>query len=190
MTINQHKTRVFCPQLIRNVRPRRRVDISSIIAHPVKYDIPQDRSRKYYARTLYIATHAHIYILHIYRERDRFSISIGNTENHVATLTCLECHTVKICWHSHYRLIDNEGDYLYLKNQRMGASNSKLVFVSSTWDCTTFNNFLPMFKKKKKKKSWQVYDWLAKWLIMSGYMDLRRPRVYRRSNVGLVLYYC
>ena len=39
---------------------------------------------------------------------------------------------------------------------------------------------------KKKFKSWQVYDWLAKWLIMSGYMDLRRPRVYRRSNVGLV----
>ena len=43
-------------------------------------------------------------------------------------------------------------------------------------------------KKKKKKKSWQVCDWLAKWLIMSGYMDLRRPRVYRRSNVGLVDY--
>ena len=43
------------------------------------------------------------------------------------------------------------------------------------------------FKKKKKIfKSWQVYDWLAKWLIMSGYMDLRRPRVYRCSNVGLV----
>ena len=40
--------------------------------------------------------------------------------------------------------------------------------------------------KKKEIKSWQVYDWLAKWLIMSGYMDLRRPRVYRRSNVGLV----
>ena len=36
-------------------------------------------------------------------------------------------------------------------------------------------------------KSWQVYDWLAKWLIMSEYMDLRRPRNYRRSNVGLVL---
>ena len=44
------------------------------------------------------------------------------------------------------------------------------------------------FKKKKKIfKNWQVYDWRTKWLIMSGYMDLRRPRVYRRSNVGLVL---
>ena len=39
----------------------------------------------------------------------------------------------------------------------MGASNLKLVFISSTWDCTTFHNFLPMFKKKIK--SWQV--WLA-----------------------------
>ena len=95
-----------------------------------------------------IYSYTHIYILYIYRER--FSISIGNTENHVATLTCLEWHTVKIK-HSHYRLIDNEGDYLYLKNQRMGASNFELVFISSTWDCTTFHNFLPMFKKKIQK---------------------------------------
>ena len=41
-------------------------------------------------------------------------------------------------------------------------------------------------KKKFFFKNWQVYDWRTKWLIMSGYMDLRRPRVYRRSNVGLV----
>ena len=46
--------------------------------------------------------------------------------------------------------------------------------------------FTNSFECKKKIKSWQVCDWLAKWLIMSGYMDLRRPRVYRRSNVGLV----
>ena len=48
-----------------------------------------------------------------------------------------------------------------------------------------------MFQKKKKKKkslkNQQVYDWRTKWLIMSGYMDLRRPRVYRRSSVGLVI---
>ena len=49
-----------------------------------------------------------------------FSRSTGNTENHVATSTFLE-------W--------------------MGIL--KLVFISSTWDCTTFHNFLPMFKKKK-----------------------------------------
>ena len=66
----------------------------------------------------------------------------------------------------------------------MGASNLKLILISSTWDCTTFHNFLPMFKKIK---IWQVFCWLAKLLIMSGYMDLKRPRVYRRSNVGLVL---
>ena len=36
-------------------------------------------------------------------------------------------------------------------NQRMGASNFELVFISSTWDCTTFHNFLPMFKKKIQK---------------------------------------
>ena len=71
------------------------------------------------------------------------------------------------------------------KSQRMGTSNLKLMPHSWIWGCTTFHNFLWMWKKKKMK-SWQVCDWLAKWLIMSGYMDLRRPRVYRRSNVGLV----
>ena len=35
-------------------------------------------------------------------------------------------------------------------------------------------------------KSWQVCDWLAKWMIMLRFMDLRWPRVFRRSNVGLV----
>ena len=37
----------------------------------------------------------YIYI-YIYRSLDNrcgFVISIGNTKNHVATLTCLECHT-------------------------------------------------------------------------------------------------
>ena len=37
-------------------------------------------------------------------------------------------------------------------------------------------------------KSLQVCDWLAKCLIMLGFMDLRRPRVVRHSNVGLVLF--
>ena len=56
---------------------------------------------------------------------------------------------MKICQHSHNRLIDNIGDYLYFKNQRMGASNLKLIHISSTWDCTGSHNFLPMFQKKK-----------------------------------------
>ena len=71
------------------------------------------------------------------------------------------------------------------KSQRMGTSNLMLMLISWTWGCTTFHNFISMFKKKIK--SWQVCDWLAKWSIMSGYMDLRRPRVYRRSSVGLVI---
>ena len=37
MTINQHLTPFFCPQLIRNVRTVGRVDSSSIIAHPVNF---------------------------------------------------------------------------------------------------------------------------------------------------------
>ena len=65
-----------------------------------------------------------------------------------------------------------------------------LNWSSSAWSVQP--EIVPLFTisfqcLKKKFKSWQVYDWLAKWLIMSGYMDLRRPRVYRRSNVGLVI---
>ena len=50
-------------------------------------------------------------------------------------------------------------------------------------------SFHEMFEKKlffKIFKSWQVCDWLAKWIIMLRFMDLRWPRVFRRSKVGLV----
>ena len=43
-------------------------------------------------------------------------------------------------------------------------------------------------EKTRFYKTLQVFDWLAKWLIMSGYIDLRRPRDCRRSNVDLVLF--
>ena len=152
--------------------------------------IPREGSREYYARTRYIAIYVYIYM---YIEILTLSIIIDIDRQHWKSCTAVatsEWHTVKICKHSHNRLIDNIGDYLYFKNQRMEASNLKLIHISSTWDCTTFHNFLPMFQKKKKIfKNWQVYDWRTKWLIMSGYMDLRRPRVYRRSNVGLVYHY-
>ena len=69
----------------------------------------------------------------------------------------------------------------------MGASNLRLILISSTWDCITFHSF--NVKVEKKFKSWQICDWLAKWLIGLGFMDLRWPRVYRRSNVGLVWIY-
>ena len=48
-----------------------------------------------------------------------------------------------------------------------------------------------MFEKKKKKKifkSWQVCDWLGKWIIMLPFMDLRWPRVFGRSSHGLVFF--
>ena len=50
-------------------------------------------------------------------------------------------------------------------------------------------SFHEKFEKKKFFKifkSWQVWDWLAKWIIMLRFMDLRWPRVFRRSKVGLV----
>ena len=62
----------------------------------------------------------------------------------------------------------------------MGASKFE---VDTHQFCITFHSFNV---KKKVFKSWQVCDWLAKWLIVLGFMDLRWPRVYRRSNVGLV----
>ena len=64
----------------------------------------------------------------------------------------------------------------------------------STWDWLHhFSQFLFMKSLKKKKffkilESWQVCDWLAKWIIMLRFMDLRWPRVFRRSNAGLVYF--
>ena len=56
--------------------------------------------------------------------------------------------------------------------------------------CTTFHSFFSWKVWKKIffliLKSWQVCDWLAKWIIMLRFMDLRWPRVFRRSNAGLV----
>ena len=39
---------------------------------------------------------------------------------------------------------------IYIYRER--ASNLKLIFISSTWDCTTFHNFLPVFQKKYFQK--------------------------------------
>ena len=59
-------------------------------------------------------------------------------------------------------------------------------------DCTIFHSFFSwkVWKKMFFKifKSWQVWDWLAKWIIMLRFMDLRWLRVFRRSNVGLVVF--
>ena len=75
----------------------------------------------------------------------------------------------------------------YAKN-----STYTVFYISSTWDWLHhISQFLFMKCLKKKKvfkifKSWQVCDWLAKWIIMLGFMDLRWPRVFRRFSVGLV----
>ena len=97
--------------------------------------------------------------------------------------------TTEICWYFHYScfskhltshacalLIDNVGNYLYMYLNN-GSFKSEV-------DPHQFN----LRERKKIFKSWQVCDWLAKWLIVLGFMDLRWPRVYRRSNVGLVHY--
>ena len=96
--------------------------------------------------------------------------------------------TTEICWYFHYSccskhltshacalLIDNVGNYLYIYLNN-GSFKSEV-------DPHQFN----LRERKKIFKSWQVCDWLAKWLIVLGFMDLRWPRVYRRSNVGLVI---
>ena len=74
-------------------------------------------------KTRYIA----IYIL-ILSIVDLFSISIGNIKNHVATLICLERQTVKICltFPLETTLIDNVGDYLYLKESENGNFKFKV----------------------------------------------------------------
>ena len=65
------------------------------------------------------------------------------------------------------------------------------ISVQTGIDCTTFHCFFSwkVWKKMFFKifKSWQVCDWLAKWIIMLQFMNLRWPRVYRCSNVGLVI---
>ena len=73
-------------------------------------------------------------------------------------------------------LIDNVDDYLYLKE----SENGNLKFEVDAHQLDLRLHHFSQFP---------LNDWLAKWLIMSGYMDLRRPRVYRRSNVGLVKFY-
>ena len=115
-------TCVFCPQLIRNVRSRRRIYSSSIIAHPVNSDLHTwERSLKCYAKN---STYIYIYMMLLIIDM-----------NFQPWIDC----------------------------------------------CTTFHSFFFLILK-----SWQVCDWLAKWIIMLRFMDLRWPRVFWRSNAGLV----
>ena len=101
------------------MRTRQRIDSSSIIAYPVNFDYFR-RSLKYDAKNS-----TYIYIYHPLDNRYGF-LSIGNTKNHVATLTCLEwilkynliILAPKLMSHVCALLIDNIGNYLYMNHGR------------------------------------------------------------------------
>ena len=77
--------------------------------------------------------------------------------------------------------------YIYLYD----ALDNRYEFSTLDWLLHNFSQFL--FMKSLNffffliLKSWQVCDWLAKWIIMLRFMDLRWPRVFRRSNAVLFL---
>ena len=73
-------TRVICPQLIRNVRTRRRMNSSSIIAHPVNFAIPLYTGEKYETKiSIYVSIY--IYRYNPFDNHMDFAISIGNTKS-------------------------------------------------------------------------------------------------------------
>ena len=138
MTINQHYSVSYAfsvPKLIRNVRSRRRIDSSSIIAHPVNSDLHTwERLLKCYAKN---STYIYIYI--------------------------------------YVMLLIIDMDFLY-------QFNLGLIVPLFT---------VPFHEKFEKKIFFLNFKklaglWLAKWIIMLQFMDLRWPRVFRRCNVGLV----
>ena len=62
----------------------------------------------------------------------------------------------------------------YMDNERE-CNNNKMARKDAT-----YRDLVKIFK------SCRVCDWMAKWIIMLRFMDLIWPRVFRRSNVGLV----
>ena len=76
-----------------------------------------------------------------------------------------------------YDALDNRyGFFLYQFNLGLIAP----LFTVSFHEKFERKLFFKIFER------WQVGDWLAKCMIMLLFMDLRWPRVFRRSNVGLV----
>ena len=82
----------------------------------------------------------------------------------------LKCDTIRTR-HTHTHIYDP-------LDNRYGFS----ISVQPEIDCTTFQFlFMKCFEKIlvfKFFKSWLVCDWLAKWLIMLGFRDLRWLRVF------------
>ena len=87
----------------------------------------------------------------------------------------LNCYA-KNSTHTHIYIYDMiiDMDFLYQFNLGLIAP----LFTGS---------FHEMFEIFFFFKSSQVCDWLAKWIIMLRFMDLRWPRVFRRSNAVLLL---
>ena len=79
--------------------------------------------------------------------------------------------------------------YIYIYVYIYDALDNRSGFSISVQpgiDCTTSHNSFSLNVWFFFFKSWQVCDRLAKWIIMLRFMALRWPRVFRRSNVGLV----
>ena len=76
-------------------KSRRHIDSSSIIAHLAKFWYTAGDIAKMWCQEVNICLYIYIHN-HPLNNRYGFSLSIGNTKNHVATLTCLEWHT-EIC---------------------------------------------------------------------------------------------
>ena len=143
-------THAFIPQLIRNVRSRRRIDSSSIIAHPVNSDLHTwSRSLTCYAKnSAYIHVYTYIYL---------------------------------------YMYICRVYIYIYIYEWWCAWQSMWIFFTGSTWDW--LHHFPQSLFMKIRRKNFFLnifINWLAKWIIMLQFMDLRWPRVFRRSNVGLL----
>ena len=65
----------------------------------------------------------------------------------------------------------------------MGDSILKLILISSTLDCTTFHSFNVLKKIEKLAGLWLAGEMVDH----IGIYGSKVPRVYRRSNVGLVV---
>ena len=104
-----------------------------------------------------------------YRPPGKFRYTLGE----IVKMLCQELD-IYIC--IYVMLLRIDMDFLYQLNLGLIAP----LFTVS---------FHEMFEKKKffkNFKSWQVCDWLAKWIIMLRFMDLRWLRVFRCSKIGLV----
>ena len=92
-------------------------------------------------------------------------------------------------WERSLKCYDKNSTYIYIYMMLLIIYMDFLYQFNLGLIAPLFSYFSwKVWKKKFFKiiKSWQVCDWLAKWIIMLQLMDLRWPRVFQRSNVGLV----